>query len=138
MNSSANSFWFTRHSRSVIFLILTLALLGGYLAFTIPVSVFPSTNFPRILIGVKFLLLDAFLLEEFDGPLVIRFGQPVLCLVCGELALAQAQLTFIRPGIDFEEQPSLLDELVMKTLQTVLTAFQFLVVFAKSKQLQLP
>jgi len=36
----------------VIFLILTLAVLGGYLAFTIPVSVFPSTNFPRILIAV--------------------------------------------------------------------------------------
>jgi len=47
-----NSYWFVRHSRSVIFLILTLALLGGYCAFTIPVSVFPSTNFPRILIAV--------------------------------------------------------------------------------------
>ena len=52
MNSPENSYWVTRHSRSVIFLILTLALLGGYLAFTIPVSVFPSTNFPRILIAV--------------------------------------------------------------------------------------
>jgi len=41
-----------RHSRPVIFLILTLALLGGYLLFTIPVSVFPSTDFPRVLIGV--------------------------------------------------------------------------------------
>ena len=29
-----------------------LALVGGYLAFTIPVSVFPSTDFPRIVIGV--------------------------------------------------------------------------------------
>src|SRR5260370_20243171 len=36
----------------MIFLILTLTLLGGYLAFTIPVSVFPSTNFPRVLIAV--------------------------------------------------------------------------------------
>jgi multidrug efflux pump subunit AcrB len=44
--------WVARHSRPVIFLILTLALLGGYLVFTIPVSVFPSTNFPRVLIGV--------------------------------------------------------------------------------------
>src|SRR5246500_2270032 len=52
LNSSKNSFWFSRHSRSVIFLILTLALLGGYLAFTIPISVFPTTNFPRILIAV--------------------------------------------------------------------------------------
>jgi CzcA family heavy metal efflux pump len=52
LNDADNSYWFTRHSRSVIFLILTLALLGGYLAFTIPVSVFPSTNFPRILISI--------------------------------------------------------------------------------------
>jgi multidrug efflux pump subunit AcrB len=44
--------WIARHSRPIIFLILTLALLGAYLAFTIPVSVFPSTNFPRVLIGV--------------------------------------------------------------------------------------
>jgi CzcA family heavy metal efflux pump len=36
----------------VIFLIITVALLGGYLAFTIPVAVFPETNFPRILIAV--------------------------------------------------------------------------------------
>jgi CzcA family heavy metal efflux pump len=41
-----------RQSRSVIFLIIVLALLGAYLAFTIPVSVFPSTNFPRVLIAV--------------------------------------------------------------------------------------
>ena len=52
MNRTENSYWVTRHSRSVIFLILTLAMLGGYLAFTIPVSVLPSTNFPRILIAV--------------------------------------------------------------------------------------
>jgi CzcA family heavy metal efflux pump len=52
LNPPETSTWFTRHSRSVIFVILTLALLGGYLAFTIPVSVFPSTNFPRILIAV--------------------------------------------------------------------------------------
>ena len=47
-----SSYWFARHSKSVIFLIVTLALLGGYLAFTIPVAVFPTTNFPRILIAV--------------------------------------------------------------------------------------
>src|SRR3984893_1965144 len=47
-----SSYWFVQHSKSVIFLIITVALLGGYLAFTIPVSVFPTTNFPRILIAV--------------------------------------------------------------------------------------
>ncbi len=44
--------WIALHSRPVIFLILTVGLLGAYLAFTIPVSVFPSTDFPRVLIGV--------------------------------------------------------------------------------------
>ena len=46
------SYWFARQSRPVIFLILTVALLGAYLAFTIPVAVFPETNFPRVLIAV--------------------------------------------------------------------------------------
>lgn len=52
MNSPKSGHWIARHSSPVIFLILTLALLGGYLAFTIPVSVFPSTDFPRVLIAV--------------------------------------------------------------------------------------
>jgi multidrug efflux pump subunit AcrB len=52
VNHKKSDHWMARHSRPMIFLILTLALLGGYLAFTIPVSVFPSTNFPRVLVAV--------------------------------------------------------------------------------------
>ncbi|HET7441173.1 MAG TPA: efflux RND transporter permease subunit [Terriglobales bacterium] len=52
VNGGEPSYWFARNSKSVIFLILTLAMLGIYLAFTIPISVFPETNFPRILISV--------------------------------------------------------------------------------------
>ena len=44
--------WFRRLSNPILFLIVSLALVGGYLAFTIPISVFPSTDFPRIVIGV--------------------------------------------------------------------------------------
>jgi len=44
--------WFHRLSQPVLFLTITLALVGGYLALSIPVSVFPSTDFPRIVIGV--------------------------------------------------------------------------------------
>jgi multidrug efflux pump subunit AcrB len=49
---STGQYWIAQHSRPVIFLILTFGLLGAYLAFTIPVSVFPSTDFPRVLIAV--------------------------------------------------------------------------------------
>jgi len=52
VGSKNNRYWVAQHSRPVMFLILTLALLGAYLAFTIPVSVFPSTDFPRVLIAV--------------------------------------------------------------------------------------
>ena len=46
------AFWFERISRPILFLTISLALVGGYLAFRIPVSVFPNTNFPRVVIGV--------------------------------------------------------------------------------------
>lgn len=50
--NSPSSFWVSRYAKPIIFLILTLAMVGVYVAFTIPVAVFPSTNFPRVVIGV--------------------------------------------------------------------------------------
>jgi len=50
--SVKSRYWFERNARSVIFMIIMLALVGCYLAFTVPVDVFPATNFPRVLIGV--------------------------------------------------------------------------------------
>jgi CzcA family heavy metal efflux pump len=44
--------WFQRLSRPILFLIATLAIVGAYLAFSIPVAVFPNTDFPRVVIGV--------------------------------------------------------------------------------------
>jgi CzcA family heavy metal efflux pump len=44
--------WFERFARPIIFSTIALALVGAYLAFFIPVSVFPSTDFPRVVIGV--------------------------------------------------------------------------------------
>ncbi len=44
--------WTARFSGPIIFVILTLIASGAYLAYKIPVSVFPSTDFPRILVGI--------------------------------------------------------------------------------------
>jgi CzcA family heavy metal efflux pump len=44
--------WFERLSSPILFLIVSMTLVGGYLAFSIPVSVFPSTDFPRVVVGV--------------------------------------------------------------------------------------
>src|SRR5258708_355336 len=45
-------YWFARFSTPIIGLIVSLAAAGAYFAFNIPVSVFPSTDFPRVVIGV--------------------------------------------------------------------------------------
>jgi CzcA family heavy metal efflux pump len=44
--------WSARHSKPIIFLILTCIGVGIYLAFYIPIAVFPETDFPRIIVGV--------------------------------------------------------------------------------------
>src|SRR5512137_584753 len=44
--------WTALHAKPIIFLILTCIGVGIYLAFTIPIAVFPSTDFPRIIVGV--------------------------------------------------------------------------------------
>src|SRR3981081_1276209 len=45
-------YWFSRPSTSIVFLISMLAVVGVYEALSIPIAVFPATNFPRIIIGV--------------------------------------------------------------------------------------
>src|SRR5215471_10896732 len=44
--------WFRKLSSPILFLLISLALVGVFLAFSIPVAVFPNTDFPRILIAV--------------------------------------------------------------------------------------
>jgi CzcA family heavy metal efflux pump len=46
------TFWVTRHATTILFFILVLSSAGLYLAGKIPISVFPETNFPRVVIGV--------------------------------------------------------------------------------------
>src|SRR5215471_15583726 len=49
----SNQYWFARHSKSIAFLIGILTVVGLYEAATLPVAVFPTTNFPRIIVGVE-------------------------------------------------------------------------------------
>jgi len=51
-DEQTDRYWFARHSKSIVFLICILAMIGVYEALTLPVAVFPTTNFPRIIIGV--------------------------------------------------------------------------------------
>jgi multidrug efflux pump subunit AcrB len=48
----SENYWFAREHKSIIFLIVTLALVGAYWAFSIPIAVFPTTDFPRVIVAV--------------------------------------------------------------------------------------
>ena len=45
-------FWLASHSKSIFFFLITLSIAGVYAALQVPISVFPDTNFPRVVIGV--------------------------------------------------------------------------------------
>ena len=47
-----SQYWFSRFSSPIIFLIVVLTAVGAYFAFTLPVAVFPETNFPRVVVGI--------------------------------------------------------------------------------------
>ncbi len=51
-DATAASFWLARSTRTIFFFAILLTIAGVYLAFQVPISVFPETNFPRAVIGV--------------------------------------------------------------------------------------
>jgi CzcA family heavy metal efflux pump len=52
VSESEAQHWTARHGKPIIFVILTLVAVGIYLAVSIPVAVFPETNFPRVVVAV--------------------------------------------------------------------------------------
>jgi CzcA family heavy metal efflux pump len=46
------NFWLTRTAKPIFFFLIVLTIAGIYAAFRVPISVFPDTNFPRVVIGV--------------------------------------------------------------------------------------
>jgi multidrug efflux pump subunit AcrB len=46
------TFWLARSTRTIFFFTTVLTVAGIYLAFQVPISVFPETSFPRVVIGI--------------------------------------------------------------------------------------
>ena len=44
--------WLFAHRRSLVFLLLVMAFGGAILAFKMPVSLFPTVNFPRVVVSI--------------------------------------------------------------------------------------
>jgi CzcA family heavy metal efflux pump len=50
--ASPKGFWLSYASKPIFFFLIVLTLAGIYGAMQVPISVFPDTNFPRVVIGV--------------------------------------------------------------------------------------
>ncbi len=50
--ASKKRFWLAAASKPIFFLLVVLTLAGMYAATQVPISVFPETDFPRVVIGV--------------------------------------------------------------------------------------
>jgi CzcA family heavy metal efflux pump len=50
--SEDSGLWLARNVKPIFFFLLVLTLAGVYAAFQVPISVFPETNFPRVVIGI--------------------------------------------------------------------------------------
>src|ERR1700761_3696445 len=48
----SSSFWLARSTRTVFFFVFALTMAGVWAAVQVPISVFPETNFPRVVIGI--------------------------------------------------------------------------------------
>ena len=83
-NGEASAYWFAREHKSIIFLIITLAFVGGYLGFSIPTSVFPSTDFPRIIIGIDNGVMPI-------DQMLVTITRPVEEAVSGVLGIENVQ-----------------------------------------------
>ena len=50
--SKEESFWLSHFTRPIFFFAAVLTIAGIYAALQVPISVFPDTNFPRVVIGI--------------------------------------------------------------------------------------
>ena len=51
-SQTEGTFWLVRYRGPIFFFLIVLSLAGIYAAQQVPISVFPETNFPRVVIGV--------------------------------------------------------------------------------------
>jgi CzcA family heavy metal efflux pump len=52
VRSESKGFWLSHVSKPIFFFLIVLTIAGIYGAMQVPISVFPDTNFPRVVIGV--------------------------------------------------------------------------------------
>ena len=119
---SAQSFWLARSSRTIFFLVLALTVAGFYAASRVPISVFPDTNFPRVVIGVDNGVMPV---EQMDVTITKPIENavnsvPGLVTVRSNTSRGSAEVSlFFDWSVDMARTLQLVDSALAKAQQTL-------------------
>jgi len=115
-------FWLARSTRTIFFFAGMLTIAGIYLATKVPISVFPETNFPRVVIGVDNGVMP---LEQMQVTITKPIEDavnsvPGLMKVRSITSRGQAEVSlFFNWNVDMQLSQQLVDSAIAKVQQTL-------------------
>ena len=124
MSSPHESFWLARTTRTIFFFAVVLTAAGIYLALKVPISVFPETDFPRVVIGVDNGVMPVEQMEvTITKPIEDAVNAvPGLVTVRSTTSRGQAEVSlFFDWNVDMYQSLQLVDAALSKVEQTLPT-----------------
>src|ERR1700686_4262746 len=124
VTATEKPFWLARSTRTVFFFAAVLTIGGAYLAFQVPISVFPDTNFPRVVIGVDNGVMPVEQMEvTITKPIEDAINSvPGITTVRSTTSRGSAEVSlFFDWGVDMYQTLQLTDAALAKAEQTLPT-----------------
>ncbi|MGC1460774.1 MAG: efflux RND transporter permease subunit, partial [Terracidiphilus sp.] len=115
-------FWLARSTRTIFFFAAVLTVAGIYFATQVPISVFPETNFPRVVIGVDNGVMPVEQMQvTITKPIEDAVNAvPGLVTVRSNTSRGQAEVSlFFDWNVDMYQSLQLVDAALSKVEQTL-------------------
>jgi CzcA family heavy metal efflux pump len=122
--AKSRRFWLAHHTRTIFFFAGVLTLAGVYLTFQVPISVFPETSFPRVVIGIDNGVMPVEQMEVvITRPIEDAVNSvPGLVTVRSTTSRGSAEVSlFFDWNVDMTLQLQLVDAALSKVEQTLPT-----------------
>src|SRR5580692_10125033 len=122
LSQPEENFWLLRYRGPIFFFLIVLSLAGMYLAQKVPISVFPDTNFPRVVIGVDNGVMPVEQMQvTITKPIEDAINSvPGLLTVRSTTSRGSAEISlFFDWGVDMYRTLQLTDAALAKVQQTL-------------------
>ena len=120
--SPESEFWLQKYRGTIFFFLVVLTIAGLYFATQVPISVFPDTNFPRVVIGVDNGVMPVEQMEvTITKPIEDAINiVPGLVTVRSNTSRGSAEISlFFTWGVDMYQTLQLVDAALSKVEQTL-------------------